>query len=273
MREIAVALARGRAAHPDLALCEEDFGPFLARAIEGRTEGDGEGGRAGKGGELPVEDLFLACACACEVRGAAEAFEAKLGRIVRRAVARVLPTAVEQEEAQQRVRDHLLVRGLNGPPRIASYRGEGPLSGWVAVAAIRLAVSMGRTATAERRLRAKAVGEATGANPELLAMKGQLAKEFEAAVEEALARLTDRERLVLRLYLVSGMTLVKIARSLGVTPQAVSRQLEKVRASILSDVHRMLGERLSLPKGEVASVLRMVASRLNMSISRILEPE
>jgi hypothetical protein len=35
----------------------------------------------------------------------------------------------------------------------------------------------------------------------------------------------------------------------------------------------MLGERLSLPKGEVASVLRMVASRLNMSISRILEPE
>jgi RNA polymerase sigma-70 factor (ECF subfamily) len=263
MREIAVAFARGRAAHPKLALCEEDFGRFLARASEGRGEAGAD--------RLPMEDLFLACACACEIAGAAEAFEARLGRIVRRAVARVLATAAERDEAEQRVRQHLLVRGEEGPPRIASYRGDGPLEGWVSVAAIRLAVSMGRSATAERRLRAKAAGEAAGANPELLLMKGELAREFEAAVEEALGRLDDRERLVLRLYLVSGMKLAAIARSLGVTPQAISRQLEKVRTSVLADVHRRLGERLALPKGELASVVRLVASRLNVSISRLLE--
>jgi len=219
---------------------------------------------------LPLEDLFLACACACEVPGAAEAFEAKLGRIVRRAVARVLPDAAEREDAEQRVRHHLLVRDAEGPPRIASYRGEGPLAGWVSVAAIRLAVSMGRSATAERRLRAKAAGEAAGANPELLLMKGELAKEFEAAVEDALGRLSDRERLILRLYLVSGMTLAQIGRSLGVTQQAVSRQLEKIRASVLADVRGRLRDRLAMPKAELASVIRMIASRLNVSISRLL---
>jgi RNA polymerase sigma-70 factor (ECF subfamily) len=263
MREIAAAFEQGRAAHPDLALCEEDFGPFLTRAIEARGEGRTD--------KLPMEDLFLACACACEVPGAADAFEAKLGRIVRRAVARVLPTASEREEAEQRVRHHLLVRDTDGPPRIATYRGEGPLAGWVSVAAIRLAVSMGRSATAERRLRAKAAGEAAGANPELLFIKGELAKEFEAAVEGALSRLGDRERLILRLYLVSGMTLVRIGRSLGISQQSVSRQLEKIRERVLDDVRSRLSDRLNLPRGELTSVIRMVGSRLNVSISRLLE--
>jgi len=236
MRETEVAFARGRAAYPGVALREDDFGRFLAGAVEGRGEVPED--------RLPLEDLFLACACACEVPGAAEAFEAKLGRIVRRAVARVLPDAAERE--------------------------DGPLAGWVSVAAIRLAVSMGRSATAERRLRAKAAGEAAGANPELLLMKGELAKEFEAAVEDALGRLSDRERLILRLYLVSGMTLAQIGRSLGVTQQAVSRQLEKIRASVLADVRGRLRDRLAMPKAELASVIRMIASRLNVSISRLL---
>jgi len=251
MRETEVAFARGRAAYPGVALREDDFGRFLAGAVEGRGEVPED--------RLPLEDLFLACACACEVPGAAEAFEAKLGRIVRRAVARVLPDAAEREDAEQRVRHHLLVRDA-----------EGPLAGWVSVAAIRLAVSMGRSATAERRLRAKAAGEAAGANPELLLMKGELAKEFEAAVEDALGRLSDRERLILRLYLVSGMTLAQIGRSLGVTQQAVSRQLEKIRASVLADVRGRLRDRLAMPKAELASVIRMIASRLNVSISRLL---
>ena len=116
-------------------------------------------------------------------------------------------------------------------------------------------------------------GEAAAANPELLLMKGELAKEFEAAVEDALARLGDRERLILRLYLVSGMTLSRIAHSLAISPQSVSRQLEKVRASVLADVRDRLGERLSLPRGELASVVRLVASRLDVSISRVLQVE
>jgi RNA polymerase sigma-70 factor (ECF subfamily) len=262
MTELAQALARGRAAHPGLGVTEAAFGRCLARATEGRAGASRD--------QLPVEDLYLACACAEGVRGAAEAFEARFGKIIRRAVARVAATAAEREEAEQRTRDHLLVRGDDGAPKIAKYRGEGPLANWVSVAAIRLAVSLGRSESAERRLREKAAGEAAGPNPELLVMKGELRREFEVAVESALAQLEERERMVLRLYLVSGMTLTAIGKTFGITQQAVSKTLERARTSVLGDVRRRLGERLKLPKGELASVLRLVGSRLDISISRLL---
>jgi RNA polymerase sigma-70 factor (ECF subfamily) len=262
MKARGVPFERGRAAYPRLDLRPEVFERFVARAVEGTPEVDRV--------KLPIEDLYLACACAEDVPGAAVAFEEKLGRIVRRAVARVLPLASEREEAAQRTRYHLLVRSEDGPPKIANYRGEGPLASWVSVAAIRLAVSMGRAATSDRKLSAKAAGEAAGVDPELLLMKRELRQEFEAAVEAALAGLADRERLVLRFYLVSGMTLAGIGKTFGVTQQTVSRWLEKARTDVLAEVQRRLGERLKLPSGEMTSVARLVASRLDISISRLL---
>jgi RNA polymerase sigma-70 factor, ECF subfamily len=262
MDELKMAFTRGRAAHPDLDLSEQAFARFVAPAIK-ETAAIGVGG-------LPMEDLFLACACAEDVPGAAATFERKLGPVVRRAVARVLPSSGEREEAEQRTRYHLLVRTEGGPPKIASYRGEGPLASWVSIAAIRLAVSMGRTATSERRLLTKTAGEAAGGNPELLLMKEELREEFEAAVRAALARLRDRERLVLRLYLVSGMTLASIGKTFGVAQQTISRWLATARGDLLADVQNALKARLQLPGGEMTSVARLLISQLDISISRLL---
>jgi RNA polymerase sigma-70 factor (ECF subfamily) len=254
--------ARGRAAHPDLDLSKEAFTRFIAHAIKETSTNDLA--------KLPVEDLYLACACAEGVPGAAATFERKLGPVVRRAVARVLSVSGEREEAEQRARYHLLVRTGDGPPKIASYRGEGPLANWVSVAAIRLAVSMGREATSERRLLAKTAGEAASENPELLLMKEELRDEFEAAVRAALARLGDRERLVLRLYLVSGMTLASIGKTFGVSQQAISRWLSAARADVLTEVQSALKARLQMPGGDMTSVVRLLISQLDISISRLL---
>ena len=262
MDKAKATFARGRAAHPDLDLSEQAFERFIARAVKDTSARDLAA--------LPVEDLYLACACAEDVPGAAAAFERRLGPVVRRAVARVLSTAGECEEAEQRTRYHLLVRTEAGPPKIASYRGEGPLASWVSVAAIRLAVSMGRVATSERRLLAKTAGEAAGENPELLLMKEELREEFEAAVRAALARLGDRERLVLRLYLVSGMTLTSIGKTFDVTQQTISRWLAAARADVLTDVQSALKARLQLPGGDMTSVARLLISQLDISISRLL---
>lgn len=262
MKERGLALGRGRAAYPALDLSAETFERFVARAVSEMADADLP--------KVPIEDLYLACACAEQVPGAAAAFERRFAPIVRRAVARVLPTSGEREEAEQRTRLHLLVGTENGPPKIASYRGEGPLPTWVAVVAIRVAVSMGRSASAERQLRTKAAGEAAGVNPELLLMKEELRKAFEAAVEAALGELPDRERLVLRLYLVSGMTLGAIGKTFGVTQQTVSRWLAEARTNVIAAVQRGLGQRLQLPDGDVTSIARLVASQLDISISRLL---
>ena len=259
--------ARGRAAHPGLTVDEGAFGGLLARAAAG-----GAGGPPPALEALAIEDLYLACACARRTAGAAAAFEARFAKVIRRGVARVLAVSHEREEAEQRARQHLLVGDAGAPPAIGKYLGHGPLERWVSVVAIRVAIGLGRAESSERRLRGKAMAEATGIDPERMVIREEVRHELEAAVKDALERLGDRERLILRLFLVSGMKLEAIGKSLGITRQAVSRSLAKVRDGLLDDVNRSLKQRLKVSSSELASIVRFVASHIDVSISRLLSP-
>ena len=66
--------------------------------------------------------------------------------MIRRAVSRVLAMVDERQEAEQRARQQVLVDCTDGPPRLAQYLGQGR---WkvVSVAAMRIAISFGRTET------------------------------------------------------------------------------------------------------------------------------
>jgi RNA polymerase sigma-70 factor (ECF subfamily) len=262
---LAALYARGRAAHPRVVVSEEAFGRHLARCANA-----GSPGNTASLAELEAEDLYLACACAVRARGAAAAFEQRFGRVIRRAVSRVLDTADERQEAEQRAWQYLLFEGGDGPARISHYLGRGPLEKWVSVAAMRIAISFGRTESAERRLREKAIAEASGVDPEALFAKGDLREAFESAVTEALGALKPRERLVMKLFLVSGMTLDQIGKSLGITRQAVSKTLARARETIVERVQASVQKTLKLTKEDLTSVLRYVASQLDVSISRVL---
>jgi RNA polymerase sigma-70 factor, ECF subfamily len=258
-----VLFARGRAAHPQLAVEEEAFARHLAR-VAAPQAGPSLGDRA-------IEDLYLACACAMGVAGAASCFERRFAPVIRKAVARVISASADRDEAEQLTRRALLVGSAAGVPKIATFSGEGPLENWVSVAAIRTAVSFGRAGATERQLRDRTVGEiAGGIDPELLAMKGEIRREVEAAFGAALERLEDRERLLLRLYLVSGMTMEDIGTTFDVTHQTVSRWLVKARKRVLAFVRGDLAHRLNIPKSELRSLVRLVASQMNLSISRLL---
>src|SRR5436190_1483073 len=73
--------ARGRHAHPRVAVSEQAFGRHVAGCV---TNSSPE-----SLADIAAEDLYLACACAGGVPGAATAFERKLGPVIRRAVARI----------------------------------------------------------------------------------------------------------------------------------------------------------------------------------------
>jgi RNA polymerase sigma-70 factor (ECF subfamily) len=253
--------ALGRGAHPRLAVPPEAFDRCVAAAVSQQPAPSPQ--------TLPLGDLYLACGCVERTPGAAAAFTAAFQPTIRRAVARVLAGSAEREDAEARTMDMLLVGG--GQPKLSQYLGQGPLEHWIAVVAIRVAVSMARGETAELRLRQKAAADATvGVSAELQLMKHELRMELEAAVGEALARLPDRERLVLRLYLVSGMTLEAIGKSFDVTHSTVSRWLTHARESILADVQRSLGERLKVANADLASFARLVMSELDVSVTRLL---
>jgi predicted transcriptional regulator len=71
--------------------------------------------------------------------------------------------------------------------------------------------------------------------------------------------------------IVSGTQEVySICKSLGITHQAVSKHLAKSRDAILADIRGTVAERLKISTDELMSIMRLVASQLDASITRVL---
>ena len=62
------------------------------------------------------------------------------------------------------------------------------------------------------------------------------------AVRDALRRLPDRQRVVLRMHAVLGMTVAEIAASQDMSPDAVYKTLERARAALSAWLRRPSGE-------------------------------
>jgi RNA polymerase sigma-70 factor len=103
------------------------------------------------------------------------------------------------DEVRQLVQVRLVVGDGVAPPRIASYRGTGPLRAWVAIAAQRVALNVKRDG--QRAVAIDVLAEVVDRepDPELRHLKTLYRAEFRAALTSALAAPPDRQRAVLRL--------------------------------------------------------------------------
>ena len=263
---LAAACARGHAAFGNLVLDDQTFAKHLARAIKVG------GATPGSISTLAIEDLFLACACLAGVEGAAAAFSARHGATIRGTIARIVRGADNGEVEQQLVAS-LLVGSAAGPARIGSYAGKAPLDRWLGVAAQRAALMWLRENRTETRARDGAAAEpAAGGDthPEMAFLKDRYRGDFEQALKESLARLPERERTLLRLHLVNGVSVEKIGTMFAVSQPTASRWLAAARETLLGDIKSTLGNRLGASSQELASLAGMVASRLDLSLSMLL---
>jgi RNA polymerase sigma-70 factor (ECF subfamily) len=266
---LAALLLLGRAAHPSLSVDDEAFARHLGRCVA--SAGD----EAPALEDLQVEDLFLACACVERAPGAAEAFDARCGERLRVALSASVQAGDVRAEVAQRVREAVLVGTADAPPKISNYAGQGPLDRWVAVVAQRMAITLVRNESATRRAHERATIEAAVGGqqqPEIAYVKEQYREEFERAFAEALGRLDERDRLLMRLHLVSGMSVESIGKMYNVSQSTASRWLAAARETVQAEVERLLGDRLRLARSEMASLAGLVASQLDVSMSRILRP-
>ena len=263
-------IARGRAAHPTLLVDPAAFAGQLARAAA-RLSVD-----APDPDSLVIEDLFLAGACAAGAPGAAEIFEARCGERLRAAVAGATKSEDERREIEQRLRHLLLVGTSAEAPKIAGYGGQAPLDRWVAVVAQRQVVTTIRAEQAERRARTGAAQEATAAalplHPEVAILKVKYRAEFEDAMTSALGTLGERDRLVLRLHLVSGLSVAQVGQMYGVSQSTASRWLADAREKVQSEMVERLRDKTGLASTDIRSLAALVASQLDLDMSRLLPP-
>jgi RNA polymerase sigma-70 factor (ECF subfamily) len=260
-RSLAAALERARSAYPTVAVSDSDFAEFLARRLA-----PGEPLEA-----LRVEALYLTCACARGDSGALALFDRTILRPqVEAAVGRIRGTPSFADEIAEVLRDRLLVPGADRPARIEDYEGRGSLARWVHAVALRAAIDalratrkdvQGDDALAEHALPA---GDA-----ELELIKRRYSADFKAAVREAVTSLPPDARNDLRFYYIEGLNLEQLGAMHGVGASSASRRLAKAREQVLDRTRAILRDRLGLDASEVASILRVIESRLEIGASAL----
>ena len=223
---------------------------------------------------IAAADLAVAWGCCRGDAAALAGFERDHLPAARTALARMRASAEQIEEQLQVLRARVLVGEVGRGPRIAEYRGRGGLRRWVRAVATRQYLNALRA-----RGREAAVGDAEvldalaspgDPDPELAYLKERYRGAFAEALAAAAARLDPLDRTVLRYTFVDGLGLDALGRALRVSRATAHRRLAAARAALLAGTERELGARLALTPEEVASLHRLVRSRLELSVGALL---
>jgi RNA polymerase sigma-70 factor (ECF subfamily) len=260
-------VARGRRAWPGIEVAEAGFLQYAAE----RVLGDGASGAALA--EAHAGDLYLAYACSCDDPIALDEFERRFLSQVPSYVRTVDPSPAFADEVTQLLRKKLFVAEGTVRPKIADYAARGPLGAWVRVAAIRAARDLLRRQQRRGRLEREHGLELRPAipDPELQCLKGRCGQEFRAAFQTTLASLPFKERNILCLYFLEGMSSSAIGALYHVQGATVRLWIKQSRENILQETRRLLRERLGIETAELPSLLSLVESQLDLSITRFLK--
>jgi RNA polymerase sigma-70 factor (ECF subfamily) len=213
-------------------------------------------------------DVYLAVACTAGDSAAVAAFETQRFPEVGRALVRLRLEGAIADEIAQRVRTKVLV---GDPPRIAAYAGRGPLAGWLRAIAVHEALTAMREVKRHPHDGPSAIERmAAPEEPELARLRARYAAPFQAAFAEALASLGPRDRNVLRLVYLEGLTAEQVGLAYGVHRVSVARWLGQIRESLFERTRAILRERLPLASGELDSVTRLCLSQIDVSLDRLL---
>jgi len=251
---------RGRAAWLDVAVSAEALTESLARLQQ-------RDGRSAEDRLDHASDLYLACACAAGDRRALAAFDAHFLTRVDAFVARINPSSEFAAEVRQQLRVRLLVADGGSTPRIGAYAGQGALGAWLRMAATRIALDLSRASAVQ--LDPQRVPDLSDdVPPDVRLLRKRYTGEYQAALREAWAALTVRERSVLRLYFVDGSTAEEVGVVFHVHRVTVTRWISAARQRMMDLTLQIVGERVGLPRAELQSIAQLIRSELDLRISQ-----
>lgn len=218
-----------------------------------------------------AEDLAFAWALGRGHADAVRRFDRELVPEIDAAARKVDRSPAFLDEVRQVARIRLLVGDGDAPPRIATYGGRGPLRGWIAVAALRIALNLVRAGkrAVEHDVLTDVIDREP--DPELRHLRTLYRAELRDALTGALHGLPDRARALLRLRFVDGLELAHIGKLYGVHESTASRWIAQAVETVSTQARQRLIEKLAISASSLDSVARMVASNLDLSIARLLE--
>jgi RNA polymerase sigma-70 factor (ECF subfamily) len=261
---LAAAIDRATLARPDVTVTPEQLARYLAaHADDDRPPSQWLAARN-------LGDVRLACAIVHGDPAAQAAFERELVPALVTAARRVVRDDELARDVAAAVRTKLVL-GDGAGPRIADYAGHGELAVWARVIVVRAAVD-------ELRRRQREVpaddalwdAAAPGADPALATQKRESAAHVKAAFHAALARLTPRQRNLLRQHLLDGLTIDELGPMYRVHRVTAARRLAAARTDLWAETRRELRSTLAIDDAAIRALLDELRSTLDLSIERAL---
>jgi RNA polymerase sigma-70 factor, ECF subfamily len=255
------ALEDARRTWPDVRVDAQAFARYVRERIPAEED-------------LParhLHDLVLAFACAHGDAAALARFEREGMREVPAYLGPHPWARGRADDVAQMLRVRLLAPREGALPGIAGYTGRGPLGAWLRIATIRAARDLARRDRAHDE-HAKMEMPAPVATPEHAYVRRRTSREFRAVLEAVLVDLPPRDRALLKMHFLEGMSTDRIAALYAVDGSTVRRWISQIRASVERATKRALAERLRLGARELESVMGALESELEISISRCLGP-
>jgi RNA polymerase sigma-70 factor (ECF subfamily) len=263
---IDAGIAEARAAWPGVALDRSAFLRHLTeRAPDGKLTADFVS-------HVHLSDLWLACACLHGDKRAIACFDERFLRGIDAYLKRIDRSPDLADEVRQVLRVRLLVGREDRPPALAGYSGRGALGAWLRMASVRAMHDQIRARKPDAPLDADGdTALAATRDPQISMMKRRYAREFREAIQGALEALPAKDRNLLRLHFVDGMTTDAIAPLFSVDGSTVRRWIAALRKSLLATVRKSLSKKLGLETEDMESLMALVRSRLELSLSRYLQ--
>ena len=206
-------------------------------------------------------------------RRAIAAFEAAYSTDLA-AVIRRVSGSVDVEEVMQNLRESLFVGKGGAPSKVRDYSGSGPLRAWLRVMSTRAALNAVTRGPKERLARGddELIADAAGGveSAEVAYFRVHYEAEVKTAFPQALAALSQRERLLLCQHYVDRLALDEMAGVHAVHVATIKRQLASAREALTGHLRALLLQRLRLSPSELQSVLVLVQSRLHVTMRRLL---
>lgn len=263
-RSLDSAWAAGSRAHP-LELSREAFVEHLAKVspFDSAAELD----------TLSAEGLFLAAACVAGAPGATARFEADVFPQLQRTLAKMDEGSTFADEVLQ----HMRVRLFASPDKslLMTYSGRGSLAAWLKVVAVRDAQRMRKkNAPATERESDEGLSRlpSPAADPELAFLNLQHRQDFKDAFAEAMATLDQRQKNVLQMNLVQGLSIDEVGRVYQVHRATAARWVSAAREQLVSQTRTRLASKLNLQSSELDSLMGAVRSNLSVSLGG-LDPQ
>jgi len=259
---IASAIRRAKAAWPELGIDDDTFAAYLAARV---PEAEIDAAR--------IEDLAAAFGCVGGGDRGLAIVEQRYFRDVDAALGKMGLDGDRIAEVKQGLRRVLFVGDEESPPRIAEYRGTGPLSAWLRVTAMRAALKLLRKEGREKPLSDDAVLEAKSSadDPELAYMKAAYRAAFKEAFQEALDSLLPKERMILKQQIVDGLSIDELGTLYQIHRATAARHVASAREKLLSRTRRTFMLKARISSDECESIMRLVRSQLDVSLHRRLK--